>query len=675
MRTATAILLALALLAAQAIHGGLLIFSFAVPAYALLVLAGLAALVPLVFSKGRPDWVLVLAGLIPCGYLVWRTTWGPDLVMAQNEQGIVLGMAIVWLVMAGVLTGSAERLFFLTVLLLGCVIQGAFGIGQLASADLSAGGFWVSEQLQSIYEGKFPRRATGLYFNPNHFAWLMNAAAIFSLSLGVWGRLRPGVRILALYFTVVFVALGVFSASRGGLLSLAAGLTAFAVVSVVASLTVLRQRRVLILGGGLALTAVAVAAGLFVYTSSWVAQGRVGNTFIFEDIREQLNEHAWRLFQTAPAYGAGPGMFKYGARAYRSGNQPSDAMWVHDDWMQLLAEYGFVGFALVALVFLLLLARGLRGFFGPLRQRYEAGDLPFSNSAALALGAWCTAIAFGLHSVLDFNLHLPANALLAAAVVGMLVAPPRVREGASRGDGWWAKIPIVVGLVIVIAGMGWLLQRVAPADYHLLRANNALVRGDVDLALAETEAGLALVPDHPELLMARGQAHAEYETSKQAALDAATGDDEALIIDEPDVIDEEDVDEVEEEEVGPTFELTEDERRKFQEEAVKYYREALAGRPLEREYHIRLGNVLDELDRQPEALPHFRTAVSLDPFHGYVWGPLGDHYYYWDQVVRALESYRSGSWLPGGEYATIRIEIVQGELDPTTEDALLEEGE
>jgi tetratricopeptide (TPR) repeat protein len=357
-------------------------------------------------------------------------------------------------------------------------------------------------------------------------------------------------------------------------------------------------------------------------------------------------------------------MFVYAARLYRAGWQAADAVWVHDDWMQLLAEYGFVGFAVVRLAFVVCLAWGLDGFFRPLRLRSGSGDRPFSNSAAMALGAWCCLVAFGVHSLLDFNLHLSANALLAAAVLGIL-ASPQMAEARWPGVRWLSRGVAALALAGAVAGMGMFLWRAAPADYRLLRATNALARGEVDAALAETEAGLAAAPEHAALLAARARGFAEYESAKQleAVANEPDVDEQELVIDEPEAA----TGAVAAEEAAG-FELSEAERRRCQESAAEYFAKAVAGRPMEREYRVLLGSALDELGRKPEARAQFLEAVRLDPAHGFAWGALGDHYYHTDQLVKALEIYTFASWMPGGNYPAIRAGIVRDELAPESDE-------
>ena len=75
---------------------------------------------------------------------------------------------------------------------------------------------------------------------------------------------------------------------------------------------------------------------------------------------------------------------------------------VHNDYMELLAETGLLG-GLCGVAFLVLLYRQVR-------KNFEAEQGHFSRG--LHAGAIVALSGLLLHSFVDFNLHLPANALL-----------------------------------------------------------------------------------------------------------------------------------------------------------------------------------------------------------------------------------------------------------------------
>ena len=57
-----------------------------------------------------------------------------------------------------------------------------------------------------------------------------------------------------------------------------------------------------------------------------------------------------------------------------------------------------------------------------LREGKDLGDQRHSNRAATVMGSSISPIAIGVHSVVDFNLYVPANGLLAVCLAGILVS-------------------------------------------------------------------------------------------------------------------------------------------------------------------------------------------------------------------------------------------------------------
>jgi O-antigen ligase len=125
---------------------------------------------------------------------------------------------------------------------------------------------------------------------------------------------------------------------------------------------------------------------------------------------------AWGLFLRHPVAGVGPGIDQLvlgratgGATVYR---------FVHNEYLQVLAELGIVGVILLV-GFLVLVVRRLW------RDRTDSGALGIGGLAALA--------ALVLQAGFDFLWHIPAVPLLAAAFVGL--AMPRTDSTAIETKG------------------------------------------------------------------------------------------------------------------------------------------------------------------------------------------------------------------------------------------------
>ena len=92
----------------------------------------------------------------------------------------------------------------------------------------------------------------------------------------------------------------------------------------------------------------------------------------------------------------------------------------HDDYLQLLTETGLAGFAMAALFIVLLFKNGLK--------RWDAGGK--LNLAALVA---CSGLL--VHSFVDFNLQIPANAVLFFVLAAAACSEPeRHTMSGARGD-------------------------------------------------------------------------------------------------------------------------------------------------------------------------------------------------------------------------------------------------
>ena len=122
-----------------------------------------------------------------------------------------------------------------------------------------------------------------------------------------------------------------------------------------------------------------------------------------------------RILRDHPWLGAGLGSFETVFHRYQG--FPGDLTWdhAHNDYAEALAETGIAGGALI------LFALGLFFWlaFGNLRERlkHRAGWIQFGA----ALG--CCGLL--VHSLADFNLHIPANAAWFAACAAIATSPPR----------------------------------------------------------------------------------------------------------------------------------------------------------------------------------------------------------------------------------------------------------
>lgn len=387
-------------------------------------------------------WVLWSAGaplpwigpVVLLGYAIAHTAMvRADLHAARNEILRLATCLCVFYTALAVARSEKPRLRLLQGSLALGVFEALYGLIQYASG-------W--QQIFTYKKVFYTQAATGTYINPNHFAGLLEAILPCALAwtLHSFDRTaaRPGRRLslarvlqgeglprLAFFSfctVLLFVAI-LFSRSRAGILSATAG------VLVVSAAWFLGARRGA--AAAMVLASVLVGAAIFLF---WFGPGPVLERFEGASRDFPSRVQAWRdaleLVREHPFGGNGLGSF-VGVYTRVQTIAPSATVdHAHNDYLELAVEWGLPGAALVVGIFLLVIARAF-----PACTR-----APNSSAQLAALGCCGGILALLLHSIVDFNLQIPANALVFAALLGVAWAagesvtqPRAMAAAASRG--------------------------------------------------------------------------------------------------------------------------------------------------------------------------------------------------------------------------------------------------
>jgi len=152
-----------------------------------------------------------------------------------------------------------------------------------------------------------------------------------------------------------------------------------------------------------------------------------------------------RMVRASPV--AGTGLDSYGEVFPRFVPGQASIFYAHNDYLEWVAETGLVGGLLAAVLAGLLIRRGRRWYDG--REGVDR---------VLAAGAVAGAIGFGSHEVFEWNLHVPAIALMASILVG-LCAPATI--GGRTRDGGRDSLRAAAAVVLVaavVASLGFLAR-------------------------------------------------------------------------------------------------------------------------------------------------------------------------------------------------------------------------
>jgi O-antigen ligase len=266
--------------------------------------------------------------------------------------------------------------------------------------------YWFRE----LREAGFP---FGPYVNRNHFAGLMELIAPLGLALLLHrGVPRDQMPLLGL-FAVFPVAALFLSASRGGIVSFLFQL----VLLVFLSWSRPAGKRALALG-----LLVLFFAGTFIFwlgaVPTWERFLKTHSAEVTQGRRMGIVTDSWRIFLDHPWLGTGLGTFEAVYPRYETQYDGKIVNHAHNDYAELLAEAGLFG-ALCGLVFLFLLYR-LCLFRG------EQSISPFAGAVRLGALVGCSGLL--IHGLVDFNLHIPSNALLFVLLSCLAVSTPRPSE-------------------------------------------------------------------------------------------------------------------------------------------------------------------------------------------------------------------------------------------------------
>jgi len=260
----------------------------------------------------------------------------------------------------------------------------------------------------------YPHRGSGTFICPDHLAGFLEQLLPLGMAYTVAGRIKPVTRILIGYASLVMIAGIAVTLSRGGWISTGLSMAAFFCV-----LIFNRSHRLPSLLLLMALT----GAGFYFIPKSLIFGKRatiVSDGKISDDARFALWAPATRIWQENPWWGVGPGHFDYRFRAYRPVEIEARPDRAHNDFLNTLADWGIAGAALVGSAWIFL-AAGVAKIWRSLDV--PAGDLGArrsSNKYAFVLGSSLGLLAIFCHSAVDFNMHIPANAILTVVLMALL---------------------------------------------------------------------------------------------------------------------------------------------------------------------------------------------------------------------------------------------------------------
>jgi O-antigen ligase len=340
---------------------------------------------------------LIALAFLALGQLVFRGTVSP--YDTRLDLQLLLTYAIVLFLVTQVFrTADDWRGFVWFVMFFGFLVA-IFGI--LQQLTFNGKLYWFREM-------RFGGIPFGPYVNRNHFAGFAELVIPIALVPLVLGKVRRERRFAVVVFALLPIVALFLSASRGGIVSFAAE------IGVLTLLLALRRT------GGRHVLAGGVVLLLAFMLVSWLGVRQILERFssmqsleVTVGKRASMRHDSWHIFRDHPWTGTGLGTLPVVFPAYESLYDGKIVNHAHNDYLEMLADTGLLG-ALCCASFLGVL------FFCSLKQLLVADN---SFAAALHLSGLVACCGFLVHSLVDFNLHMPGNALLFFLMAYLATAP------------------------------------------------------------------------------------------------------------------------------------------------------------------------------------------------------------------------------------------------------------
>jgi O-antigen ligase len=305
----------------------------------------------------------------------------------------------------------------------------------------------VLEAIVGLAQGAMRADVRGTLASSASFAGVLEAALPLAIAGGIALTFRPSARrpivfvrrwagVATLCVVILLLAAILQSGSRMGVVAALSGLLAMGAVSVTTRVN--RRTRKAVLVGLLAACAFVGAAlpvdrvlGTFASSNDVATARRVlpvwGDTL--------------RLIADYPLTGTGLGAFEAAFPKYQTTTVETTVAFAGSDYLQLFAELGLLG-ALLVLALLLTAHR---------RAARAAVTCREWNVRLLHIGCTGAITAIGVHSLVDFNLHVPANALMLAWIAGVAVSVP-TNAALSTLSKRWMLTPAYALVLLALVG-------------------------------------------------------------------------------------------------------------------------------------------------------------------------------------------------------------------------------
>jgi hypothetical protein len=326
-------------------------------------------------------------------------------------------------------------------------------------------------------------------------------------------------------------------------------------------------------------------------------------------------EAAVKIWADHHWWGVGPGHFDSRFRQYRPEGFQTRPQHAHNDYLELFADWGAVG-GVIILGGIGVLIASLRQCWPSVRREENVFGTAMSTRYAFFLGAVGGLSALAVHSLVDFNLHVPADALAGVTILALVVS--NVRFATERH---WLRARLPVRLA----------------------ATGALAGAMVFLGIEGWRLGGAA------LWTARAEAQPNFSNEQAAALQ------EALAFEPMDYFTAYNL--------GECFRIQswqgDANSQELAEKAMPYYTLGSRLNPWDARCKLRYGMCLDWIGRHADSEKYYSEAEALDPNGNFVVANIGWHYLQLSDYAAARQWFIRASKLGNGHNDTANTSLFQ----------------
>jgi O-antigen ligase len=163
-------------------------------------------------------------------------------------------------------------------------------------------------------------------------------------------------------------------------------------------------------------------AGFLLYTGTEPLIKRFSTGEVSFGDRAVVWKGTLSAFRDFPVFGTGLGTFEHVFKLYQPAGLQNIYEHAHNDYLELLLETGIAGvLAAAAFIYVVLWET----------FRYSSNG----KTSYLRAGFICSLLTVAVHSLVDFNLHIPSNAILFFMILGLALASGRAsRKTAGKAE-------------------------------------------------------------------------------------------------------------------------------------------------------------------------------------------------------------------------------------------------